>query len=393
MTRTKRLLAGVAAAVASTLALSGCGFHGLYSANLPGGADLGSHPYTVTIYFGDVLDLVPQSAVKVNDVAVGKVESIRLSDAKDGAAAGATGAVSNADGGAQLNGWTARVTVEVNGNVHLPANARAAVQMTSLLGEKYVDLEQPLDQPSTQDLHSGSVIPISRTNTAPEVEQVLGALSLLLNGGGLQQIHTITTELNKALKGNEGAVRDLLTQLNTFTGTLDRQKGDIVNALDALDTLTTTLNKQKATIVHALDTFPQALEVLKDERTQLVTALSGLAKLGTVASRVVTETQTDLVSSLKSLSPVLEQLTAAGQNLPNALRIAGTFPFPVGVTRQLVRGDYANLHLILDLNLSDELCGINSALCNLLPTSASATPLTTTAGSQSLSATLIGAGR
>src|SRR6185437_7039823 len=113
------------------------------------------------------------------------------------------------------------------------ANARAAVQMTSLLGEKYVDLEQPLDQPSTQDLHSGSVIPISRTNTAPEVEQVLGALSLLLNGGGLQQIHTITTELNKALKGNEGAVRDLLTQLNTFTGTLDRQKGDIVNALDA----------------------------------------------------------------------------------------------------------------------------------------------------------------
>ena len=159
---------------------------------------------------------------------------------------------------------------------------------------------------------------------------MLGALSLLLNGGGLQQIHTITTELNKALKGNGGAVRDLLAQLNTFTGTLDRQKGDIVNALDALDTLTTTLNKQKQTIVHALDTFPQALQVLKNERTQLVTMLSSLADLGHVATRVVTATQQTLVSSLTALSPVLEQLTAAGQDLPKALKIAGTFPFPLG---------------------------------------------------------------
>ena len=79
MKRLTRLSAGVAVAAATAMALSGCGFHGLYSANLPGGANLGSHPYKVVVYFSDVLDLVPQSAVKVNDVAVGKVESIRLS--------------------------------------------------------------------------------------------------------------------------------------------------------------------------------------------------------------------------------------------------------------------------------------------------------------------------
>jgi phospholipid/cholesterol/gamma-HCH transport system substrate-binding protein len=389
MKRTKLVLAGLAA---SSVLLSGCGFHGLYSADLPGGADLGQHPYTVTVYFADVLDLVPQSAVKVNDVAVGKVKSIRLSEGKDGSAAGAMGnsAVAGDD---TRNGWTARVTLEVNGSVHLPTNARAAVKMTSLLGEKYVELQQPLDKPATGNLRSGSVIPITRTDTAPEVEEVLGALSLLLNGGGLQQIHTITTELNKALKGNEGAVRDLLTQLNTFTGTLDRQKGDIVNALDALDTLSTTLNKQKQTIVNALDTFPQALEVLKNERTQLVTMLSSLADLGTVATRVVTATQRTLVSSLTALQPVLHQLTAAGQDLPEALKIAGTFPFPLGKTRELVRGDYANLHLFLDLNLSNELCGLNKALCNILPTSSTQTQLKTdSGGARSLQATLIGAG-
>ena len=66
------------------------------------------------------------------------------------------------------------------------------------------------DTPAATDLASGDVIPITHTGSAPETEEVLGALSLLLNGGGLQQIKIITTELNKALDGNEAAIRDLL---------------------------------------------------------------------------------------------------------------------------------------------------------------------------------------
>src|SRR3954452_20640137 len=116
-----RRLRAVAAALVGTLALTGCGFHGLYSASLPGGADLGSHPYHVLIDFSDVLDLVPQSAVKVNDVTVGKVESVKLV------------------------GWVAEVQIAVNGDVTLPANAYARIRQTSLLGEKFVSLSYPPD--------------------------------------------------------------------------------------------------------------------------------------------------------------------------------------------------------------------------------------------------------
>jgi phospholipid/cholesterol/gamma-HCH transport system substrate-binding protein len=356
MMRTKVLAAMLAAAA---VGLSGCGFHGLYSASLPGGANLGSHPYTVTIQFADVLDLVPQSNVKVNDVAVGKVQSI------------------------SLKGWVASVKVKVNGNTDLPANARAAVQQTSLLGEKFVALEQPLGEPEGK-LKDAGKIPLSRTGTAPEVEEVLGALSLLLNGGGLEQIRTITTELNKALKGNEGAVRDLLTQLNDFLGTLDQQKDTITTALANIDTLAATLNKQKQTIIDALDRFPQALTILKDERSKLTTLLQSLARLGSTATGVINATQTNLTTSLKSLAPVLENLSAAGSDLPNALKILLTFPFPLDKTTDFIKGDYANLHLILNLNLRDNLCGIvptATGLCNtvtgLTGNSAKTTPLTT----------------
>jgi len=91
----KRLAVGLA--VLSVLA-AGCtsdGMSGIYDMPLPGGADLGDHPYRVTVEFADVLDLVPQAAVKVNDVVVGRVETIELGD----------------------DGWTPQVVVAVNGDV------------------------------------------------------------------------------------------------------------------------------------------------------------------------------------------------------------------------------------------------------------------------------------
>jgi phospholipid/cholesterol/gamma-HCH transport system substrate-binding protein len=357
------------ALVAAVLLLTGCGFHGLYGMHLPGGANVGSHPFTVTVYFDNVLDLVPQSSVKVNDVPVGRVEDVALSTRSDNSGDKAT------------NGWTAKVKITVNSDVKLPENARAMIKQTSLLGEKYVDLEQPLDQPSTQLLKNGDTIPITRTGSAPETEEVLGALSLLLNGGGLQQIKIITTELNKALDGNEPAIRDLLGQLNTFVGTLDHQKDAIIATLDKVNRLAITLNQNKKTITDALDTFPQALQVLNQNRSKLTTLLVSLSRLGSVATDVITRTQTNLVSSLKSLAPAVEQLTAAGSNLVGALKIGGTFPFPLQKTLTAVKGDYANLALYLDLNLSDELCGLNQQLCGVVksvaPQSAATRPLTT----------------
>ena len=116
-------LAAVSGVVA--LFLSGCGFGGLYGVSLPGGADTGNNPMTLTAYFGDVLDLVPQSAVKFNDVAVGEVTSIDLADCRDPSRP-------------NYKPWCARVKMEVRNNLDLPANARAEIKQTSLLGEKYV---------------------------------------------------------------------------------------------------------------------------------------------------------------------------------------------------------------------------------------------------------------
>ena len=64
--RTLRALAG---AVLVALLPAGCGLPDLAGLPLPGGAPKGDG-YAVTAEFSDVLDLVPQSSVKVNDVSV-----------------------------------------------------------------------------------------------------------------------------------------------------------------------------------------------------------------------------------------------------------------------------------------------------------------------------------
>ncbi|MEO6702416.1 MAG: MCE family protein [Jatrophihabitantaceae bacterium] len=332
----RRLVAALAA-LGSVLALSGCGFHGLYSASLPGGADLGSHPYRVLVDFADVLDLVPQSSVKVNDVTVGKVESVKLT------------------------GWDAEVQVAVNGDVQLPANAYAQIRQTSLLGEKFVSLSYPpsgeVADPTSlaQAPHPGYAYPhigIGRTGATPEVEEVLGPLSLLLNGGGLEQIKTITHELDQTLSGHTADIRNLLNQATSLTTSLNTQKSRILTAIDRLDTLAATLNRQKQILANALDTLPQAVQVLADEKNQFVTLLTSLDQLSTVAVRVVNGATDNFVSALKSLDPVMTQLTKAGDALPKSLELLATFPFP-RTSVNGVRGDYTNLYISADLNLSD----------------------------------------
>ena len=328
------------------MAVSGCKFQGAASLPLPGGK--GGNGYQVKIEFSDVLDLVPQSAVKVDDVTVGTVKKIELSK----------------------SGYTAVVTVAIDRSVKLPENATAAIRQTSLLGEKFVSVDRPAD--ATGTLRDGMYIPLASTTRNADVEEVLGALSLVLNGGSIEQLQVINAELTKALKGRETQVRDFLTQLTGFVGGLDNQKTQIVNALNGLDRLSGKLAAQKQIVDVALRDLPNGTQVLADERAQLTAMLAGLSNLGTVATRVIQATHQATVADLRALAPVLTQLSAAGKDLPEALELITSYPFPRTVSlpheRGGIRGDYANLYITIDSSLND-------ALQNLLGSTVPIPPL------------------
>ncbi|MFC9590789.1 MCE family protein [Streptomyces sp. NPDC056944] len=298
-------------------------FDGIEDLPLPGGADLGSHPYTVTAELDDVLSLVPQSAVKVNDVAVGRVTDIELG----------TGT------------WTARVTLQINGDVRLPADAGARLEQSSLLGEKYIQLVAPRKDTGTR-LTDGSVIPLARTSRNTEVEEVFGALSLLLNGGGVNQLKTITRELNAALGGREPEVRSMLNRVNTLVTTLDAHRGDITRALDGVNRLSATLAGRKKDVDTVLTGLSPGLKTLENQRGSLLTMLRALDTLSGVAVSTVDASKKDMIADLKALAPTLTALADAGADLPDSLQVLLTYPFTDEVMRG-IKGDYLNTYLHL----------------------------------------------
>lgn len=352
MTRSRR--AGVLAAVGGLL-LAGCGFTP-YDLPLPGGADVGDDPYDITIEFRDALDLVPQSGVRVNDLPVGRVTDISL-DGDD---------------------WNAVVTVRINGDVELPGNAVATIRQTSILGEKFVSIDPPPTNAAGR-LEDGAHIPLDRSGRNPEIEEVLAAASLLLNGGGLERTRTIVQEVNQVLGGRSGDIKSLVSEADTLLGQLDDNSDTIVTTLEQVNELSRTVNDRTDTIETALRELPDALRVLDDQRADIVALLESLDELSVVATDVITESKDDVVANLEELAPTLRALADTGDELVTSLGGFVSFPFTdgfVGGSLQAARdthyGDYANLSIRLEINQHnlEQLLGLDLGVLNTLDLSA-----------------------
>jgi len=327
--RLRNALAAALLSLGLVVATGGCSVlkNGAYDLPLPGGADAGSNPRIITVRFDSVDGLVPKSNVKVGNIAVGSVQSIDVDQTS----------------------WTAVVKCKIRKDVDLPANAVAQVRRSSLLGEWYVELSPPATDASSTQLADGATIGLDRTTQTAPVEEVLGALSLLLTNGGVPQLNTVVKELNAAFDGRGPQFRSLLKQLDTFVAELDDNKGDIVRAVDALEKFSRTLDANKTDIAKALDELPAGVQVLADQRQQLVAMLGSLDRLSTVAVRVVRESSANTIADLRALAPTLSKLAEAGTDLPNALQIMLTFPFTAG-TLDAIKGDFVNLDARVSLD-------------------------------------------
>jgi phospholipid/cholesterol/gamma-HCH transport system substrate-binding protein len=312
---------------------TGCGWRGANSLPLPGTNGSGPGSYEIQAQLPDVTNIQQNSRVRVADVTVGNVTKI------------------------QRQGWHALVTMRVNGDVTLPANATAKIGQTSLLGSLHIELAPPLGQPPVGKLHGGALIPLSRAASYPTTEQTLAALALMLNGGGLGRIQDITRAFSAAFAGREQDLRSLIEQFDTFVTRLDDQTGDMIAATDRFNDLVGQFADQKPVFDRAVKTIPDALAVLADERNNLAETFDALGKFSGVTADAVNKTKQSLVSELREFGPILESLANAGPDMTRSLSVLATYPWPNETLENWVRGDYGNATGIFDLTLSrlDEL--------------------------------------
>lgn len=323
-----RLYGLLVLAITVLVAVPGCGWRGVNSLPLPGTEGGGPGAYRVQAQLPEVTNLQENSRVRVGDVTVGNVSRI------------------------ERQGWHALVTMTLNGDVDLPANATAKIGQTSLLGTLHVELAPPSDAPPEGRLRDGALIPLDDGSSFPSTEQTLAAVSMLLNGGGVGRLQEITTAFGTALRGREQELRSFLQQLDLFIGHLDAQKADIISATDSFNSLVGKFADQRPVLDEAMRTIPDALAVLAEDRDNLAEAFDQFGQFSALTADVVDKTKSNLAAELEDLGPVLKSLADAGPAMTRALSHLSTYPFPKENIDNWVRGDFVNLTAIFDLTLS-----------------------------------------
>ncbi|WP_395310746.1 MCE family protein [Mycobacterium sp. AMU20-3851] len=310
---------------AAGFVLSGCAFHGVNSLPLPGVQGNTRDAQQFTVEVANVGTLESNSPVMIDDAVVGSV------------------------GDMTVDGWHAKVKVNINPGVVVPGNAVATVGQTSLLGSMHLALNAPVGESPSGQLQTGATIPLSDSSTYPSTEQTLSSLSTMVNGGGLGQIGDIIHNFSTAMSGRESEIRDLLVRLDKFVGTLDTQRSNIVASIKQLNTVAGTFASQNDKIDRALKDIPPALDVLIDSRPRFTTALQRLGEFSDTATGLVNDAGKELVRDLSNLEPALKALADIGPDINGGLAYASAFPYGPNAIERAVKGDFLNLFAVFDL--------------------------------------------
>lgn len=309
------LVVGMALAVV----LAGCAGPTFTSLPLPGSGVSGP---TVTIKadFGDALNLAQGAAVRVNGVDSGRVVGVRVHD------------------------FTARVTMKVQKSAELRSGATARLRYTTPLGELFVDVTNPSTGPL---MSSGHLLGQRHTSTAPTVEDALSEASMLINGGGLGDLQTITTEANKALGGREQTVRDLLARSTYLITQLNDASPAFARALDALGQVSTILDRRKRTIDAALRDVRPAAHVLHENLAHITALLATLQHFASTANGVVSSTRAQVLRTVREAGPVLQEMVSVRSVLPATLEAIVQIG---GELDTVFPGDWFDLGVHLDMS-------------------------------------------
>jgi virulence factor Mce-like protein len=178
--------------------------------------------YDITLQFDNVLNLPDRAKVVMGGTEVGAVTDVKVTTRQVG------------------------VTAKIDPSVSIPSNTRAALEQATVLGDIYVSLDPPEDQPAAP-LAPGGTIPLSQTTSPPQLEETLAHLADFVSSGSIQRLQNTIIGINRVTPP-EPALRNLASQVSA-----DLQ--DLSNNIDVVDLLLQSVS-QTGTILH--DRLPSA---------------------------------------------------------------------------------------------------------------------------------------
>jgi phospholipid/cholesterol/gamma-HCH transport system substrate-binding protein len=264
-------------------------------------------PRTVTAYFTSATAIYPSDQVRVSGVKVGTIKSI------------------------EPQGTQAKMTLNVDRGVSIPAEAKAVIVTQNLVAARYVELT-PAYRTSGPVMADGAVIPVQRTAVPVEWDQVKTELMRLATDLGpnakvtTPSISRFIESAANTLQGNGGKLRQSLAQLSGVARTIANGSGNIVDIIKNLQTFVTALRDSNIQMVQFNNRLATLTSVVNDSKSDLDAALTDLSTAVGEVQRFIAGTRDDTSEQIdrlgKAIQPLVDQHMALENILhgaPNAL--------------------------------------------------------------------------
>ena len=259
-------------------------------------------PKSITAFFTNATGIYAGDEVRVAGVKVGTIKAIDPA------------------------GGQVKMTLLVDRQVPIPADAKAVIVAQSLISSRYVQLA-PAYETTGPTMSDGAVIPVDRTAVPVEWDEVKTQLTRLATDLGPRSgvsgtsLSRFIGSAAKAMNGNGDKLRQTLAQLSGVGRILAEGSGNLVETLKNLQTLVTTLRDSNQQIVEFQDRFATLTSVVNDQ-ADLGATLVDLSEAVVDVRRFVAGTRAQTVEQLQRLTNVTQTVVDHETDLRNILHVA-----------------------------------------------------------------------
>lgn len=260
-------------------------------------------PRTITAYFTTATAIYPHDEVRVSGVKVGNIKSI------------------------QPQGTQAKMTLEVDRGVPIPADAKAVIVAPNLVASRYVQLT-PAYRDTGPVMRDGAVIPVERTAVPVEWDEVKTQLMRLATDLGPKSgvsgtsVGRFIDSAANALDGNGDKLRQTLAQLSGVGRILANGSGNIVDIIKNLQTFVGALRDSNVQIEQFNGRLATLTSVVNDSKSDLDAALTDLSTAVGEVRRFIAETRNQTSEQIARLADVTQNLVDHHMALENILHAA-----------------------------------------------------------------------
>ncbi|WP_183097664.1 MCE family protein [Nocardioides pelophilus] len=295
----------------------------------------------VTAYFVDAAGLFVGNDVGILGVPVGEITAI------------------------EPDGDQVKVTMTIDGDHAVPADAGAVVVARSVATDRYVELTPVYTKgPKLED---GDEIQVDRTRTPVDFDQVLASLNDFATGiagskDATRAIQRFIAEGTDALKGNGPLINQTVHALQEGVNGIHSQRDNVASTLRSLDVLLAAVSANEATAREFIRQVTEATDLLAAERENFRTALRSLDDAVTVVAEFAVDNREQIVEAVGGSTRLIRTVLKKQQHLTEILRV---MPLAMQNLRAASSGD--RIRVVFDPVALDPLGGVLADVCDQLP--------------------------